>query len=151
LIVGYQNAHAYFAEVFMPQTVLVSAAKIWCYARFAGEFMCRNIRTLSNFQPSATQEEVIASALQFVRKVSGFNKPSKANEESFNRAVEQVSAAVHELLHSIVTQVPPRDRQVEAAKARARSQQRFGHVHPHSHSHSHAGADHAHPVGNVVH
>ena len=87
--------------------------------------MCRNIRTLHNFKPPATHEEIHASALQFVRKLSGFARPSKANEPAFNRAVEQVAHAAHELLHSLVTNAPPRDREVEAAKARARSAERF--------------------------
>ena len=87
--------------------------------------MCRNIKTLHNFKPPATEEEIRASSLQFVRKLSGFSKPSKANEEAFNRAVEQVAQAAHELLDSLVTNAPPRDREVEAAKARARTAERF--------------------------
>ena len=87
--------------------------------------MCRNIKTLHNFKPPATEEEIRASSLQFVRKLSGFSKPSKANEEAFNRAVEQVVQAATELLDSLVTTAPPRDREVEAAKARARSAERF--------------------------
>jgi hypothetical protein len=87
--------------------------------------MCRNIKTLHNFKPPATDEEIRASSLQFVRKLSGFNKPSKANEEAFNRAVEEVARAAHNLLDSLVTTAPPRDRAVEAAKARARSAERF--------------------------
>ena len=88
--------------------------------------MCRNIKTLHNFKPPATEEEIRASSLQFVRKLSGFTKPSKANEEAFNRAVEQVAQAATELLDSLVTTAPPRDRETEAAKARARSAERFG-------------------------
>jgi hypothetical protein len=88
--------------------------------------MCRNIKTLHNFKPPATQEEIHASALQFVRKLSGFTRPSKANEPAFNRAVEQVAMAAHELLRSLVTTAPPRDREVEAAKARARAAERYG-------------------------
>ena len=88
--------------------------------------MCRNIKTLFNFEPPATEEEVRASALQFVRKLSGFNRPSHANEEAFNRAVEAVSHAARELIDSLVTTAPPRDREIEAAKARARSAARFG-------------------------
>lgn len=88
--------------------------------------MCRNIKTLHNFKPPATDEEIRASSLQFVRKLSGFTKPSKTNEVAFNRAVEQVTLAAHELLASLVTNSPPRDREVEAAKARARSAERFG-------------------------
>ena len=87
--------------------------------------MCRNIRTLYNFKPPATEAEIRASSLQFVRKLSGFNKPSKANEAAFNRAVDEVAKAAHELLHSLVTTAEPRDREVEAAKARARSAERY--------------------------
>ena len=87
--------------------------------------MCRNIRTLHNFAPAATHEEIRASAIQFVRKVSGFNRPSKANEAAFELAIERVSDATHDLLHALVTHAPPRDRGVEAAKARQRSQLRF--------------------------
>lgn len=87
--------------------------------------MCRAIKTLHNFKPPATEQEIRASSLQFVRKLSGFTKPSKANEEAFNRAVEQVAQAAHELLDSLVTTAPPRDRETEAAKARARSAERF--------------------------
>jgi hypothetical protein len=87
--------------------------------------MCRSIKTLHNFEPPATHEEIHASALQFVRKLSGFTRPSKANEAAFNRAVEQVSQAAHELLHSLVTNAPPRDRETEAAKAKARAADRF--------------------------
>ena len=81
---------------------------------------------LHNFKPPATEEEIRASSIQFVRKLSGFTKPSKANEEAFNRAVEQVTQAARDLLDSLVTTAPPRDREVEAAKARARSAERFG-------------------------
>jgi hypothetical protein len=88
--------------------------------------MCRNIKTLHNFQPPATHEEIRASALQFVRKLSGSTKPSKANELAFMQAVEQVTAAAHTLLHSLVTTAPPRDREVEASRARAKSAIRFG-------------------------
>ena len=87
--------------------------------------MCRNIKTLHNFKPPATEAEIRASSLQFVRKLSGFNKPSKANEAAFNRAVDQVAQAAHDLLDSLVTTAPARDREVEAAKARARSAERF--------------------------
>ena len=87
--------------------------------------MCRNIKTLHNFKPPATDEEIRASSLQFVRKLSGFTKPSKANEAAFTRAVEQVAAAAHQLLDSLVTNAPPRDREVEATKARARTAERF--------------------------
>jgi hypothetical protein len=88
--------------------------------------MCRNIRTLYNFEPPATDDEIRASALQFVRKLSGFTRPSKTNEAAFNRAVDAVTEAAHELLASLVTTAPPRDRAHEAAKARARSAARFG-------------------------
>ena len=87
--------------------------------------MCRNIRTLHNFAPPASDEEIRASALQFVRKLSGFTRPSKANEAAFERAVEQVSAAARELLDGLVSNAPPRDRVVEAARARARSAERY--------------------------
>jgi hypothetical protein len=87
--------------------------------------MCRNIKTLHNFKPPATDEEIRASSLQFVRKLSGFTKPSKTNEQVFDHAVEQVAAAAHELLRSLVTNAPPRDREVEATKARARMMERF--------------------------
>jgi hypothetical protein len=88
--------------------------------------MCRNIKTLYNFSPPATEDEVRASAQQFVRKLSGFAHPSKANEAAFNRAVDQVAKAAEVLLGSLVTMAPPRDREVEAAKLRARSAMRFG-------------------------
>jgi hypothetical protein len=88
--------------------------------------MCRNIRTLFNFAPPASEEEIRASALQFVRKLSGFTAPSQANEAAFNRAIDEVSDAARRLLHSLTTASPPRDREVEAVKARARARQRFG-------------------------
>jgi hypothetical protein len=88
--------------------------------------MCRAIKTLHNFSPAATQDEIRASSLQFVRKLSGFTKPSKANEAVFNRAVDDVAHAAHHLLESLVTNAPPRDRAVEAAKVRERSAKRFG-------------------------
>ena len=87
--------------------------------------MCRNIRTLHNFEPPATDEEIHASALQYVRKVSGSTKPSQANVEAFDRAVDQVAQATEILLDSLVTSAPPKDREVEAAKRRARAEQRF--------------------------
>ena len=87
--------------------------------------MCRNIRTLFNFEPPATDDEIRASALQFVRKLSGFTRPSKANQEAFDRAVDQVTGAAHELLGALVSNAPPRDREVEAAKARARAAERY--------------------------
>jgi hypothetical protein len=87
--------------------------------------MCRNIRTLHNFDPPATDEEVRASAIQYVRKISGFSKPSKANEAAFEEAIETVTAASTKLLAELTTSAPPKDREVEAAKARARSAQRY--------------------------
>jgi hypothetical protein len=88
--------------------------------------MCRNIRILFNFSPSATDEEVRASAIQFVRKVSGFNKPSLANQEAFDRAIDEVARAARKLLDALTTTAPPKDRDAEAAKARQRAEQRFG-------------------------
>ncbi len=89
--------------------------------------MCRNIRTLFNFEPPATEEEIRASALQFVRKLSGFAQPSRANEAAFSRAVDEVSDAARRLLQSLQTSSPVKNREVEAMKARARSQERFAH------------------------
>jgi hypothetical protein len=87
--------------------------------------MCRNIRTLYNFDPPASDEEIRAAALQYVRKISGFNKPSRANEEAFERALDAVAAASAQLLSELETNAPAKDREVEAAKARARSAQRY--------------------------
>ena len=87
--------------------------------------MCRNIQTLYNFEPAASEEEVHAAALQYVRKISGFTKPSKANEEAFNRAVDEVAHASMHLLAELVTNAPPKDRDVEAARRRARAEKRF--------------------------
>jgi hypothetical protein len=87
--------------------------------------MCRNIKTLHNFTPPATDEEIRASSLQFVRKLSGFSKPSRANEPAFNRAVDEVKRAARTLLDALVTNAPPRDREAEAAKARAKGAARF--------------------------
>jgi hypothetical protein len=87
--------------------------------------VCRNIRTLHNFEPPATDEEIRASALQYVRKVSGYNKPSKANAEAFEHAIDEVTRVTTELLDALVTSAPPKDREVEAAKARARSAERY--------------------------
>ena len=87
--------------------------------------MCRNIRPLYNFEPHATQEEVRDAALQYVRKVSGFSKPARANEEAFERAVDAIADATMQLIGDLVTAAPPKDREVEAAKARARSEQRY--------------------------
>src|SRR3977135_26072 len=102
--------------------------------------MCRNIKTLHNFMPPATEGEVRASSLQFVRELSRFTKPSKANEEAFDRAVEGVTRVAQELLQSLTKQAPPRDREVEAAKAKERAAQRFGsqpHTHADGHTHTH--------------
>ena len=88
--------------------------------------MCRNIKTLFNFEPPATEEEIRAASLQFVRKLSGFNKPSRANEAAFNRAIDRVAAVADELLDSLQTEAEPRDREIEAARARARAAERFG-------------------------
>ena len=88
--------------------------------------MCRNIKTLFNFEPPVTDDELRASALQFVRKLSGVAKPAKANEVAFNLAVDETTAAARKLMESLVTNAPPRDRQVEAARARQRSAERFG-------------------------
>jgi hypothetical protein len=90
--------------------------------------MCRNIKTLANFEPPATSDEIRASALQFVRKLSGMNRPSRANQEAFDRAVDDVTAVAHQLIQSIETSAPPRNREEERRKAQERSQQRFGSV-----------------------
>jgi hypothetical protein len=87
--------------------------------------MCRNIRTLYNYEPHATEEEIRASALQYVRKISGFTKPSQANAEAFEQAVDAISETSAQLLDALVTSAPPKDREVEAAKARARAAERF--------------------------
>jgi hypothetical protein len=87
--------------------------------------MCRNIRPLFNFDPPVTEDEVRAASLQFVRKISGFTKPSKTNEAAFDGAIDEVSAAAQRLLDALVTNAPPRDREVEAAKAKARAAERF--------------------------
>jgi hypothetical protein len=94
--------------------------------RSEGSAMCRNIRTLFNYSPSATDDEVRAASLQFVRKISGFTRPSLANQAAFDRAVEEVSDAARRLLEGLTTAAPPRDREVEAARARLRAAQRFG-------------------------
>ena len=87
--------------------------------------MCRNIRTLYNFEPAATDDEIEAAALQYVRKISGFTKPSQANEEAFNRAVAEVAHISRHLMEDLVTKAPPKDREVEAEKARARAAKRY--------------------------
>ncbi|HLW52335.1 MAG TPA: DUF2277 domain-containing protein [Candidatus Angelobacter sp.] len=88
--------------------------------------MCRNIKTLFNFDPPVTDEEVRSASLQFVRKISGFNKPSKANEDPFNRAIDEVAEVASRLLHALQTTAPPRNREEEAARAKARAAERFG-------------------------
>jgi len=88
--------------------------------------MCRSIKTLYNFEPPATEQEIRAAALQFVRKLSGFNVPSKANEAAFNRAVDEITHAAHHLLESLVSNAPPRNRETEVLKAKARSAKRYG-------------------------
>ena len=90
------------------------------------KFMCRNIKTLFNFEPPATDEEIRAASLQFVRKLSGFNKPSSTNEVAFDRAVEEIAVVARRLIDSLVTTAQPRDREIEAERARARSAERFG-------------------------
>src|SRR5207237_3565679 len=106
--------------------------------------MCRNIKTLHNFNPPATSEEIRASSLQFVRKLCGFTKPSRANEDPFNRAVDEVAHVAHHLLESLVTNAPPRDREVQRMKARTRWEKRFGAtnsaVDP-AHTHHYASAE----------
>ena len=87
--------------------------------------MCRNIRTLHNFEPAATDEEIHSAAVQYVRKVSGYNKPSQANAEAFDRAIDEVAVATTRLLDALVTAAPPKDREVEAAKRRARAAERY--------------------------
>ena len=99
--------------------------------------MCRSIKPLFNFEPPATDDEIRAAALQFVRKISGFTRPSQANEEAFHRGVEQVTTAARALLFSLVTAAQPRDREVEAEKAHQRALQRFGSASPHHHHHRH--------------
>jgi hypothetical protein len=106
-----------------------ASIRSWSSSRTADDpilcFMCRNIRTLHNFEPPATEDEVHASALQYVRKVSGFTKPSQANAEAFDRAVHEVAHATRHLLDALVTNAPPKDREVEAEKRRARSRERY--------------------------
>ena len=88
--------------------------------------MCRNIKTLYNFAPSATEDEIYAASLQYVRKVSGFNKPSQINEDAFNQAVEEISKSTQKLLNTLNTKAVPRNREIEAERARARNEKRFG-------------------------
>lgn len=100
--------------------------------------MCRNIKTLFNFDSPATEEEIHGAALQFVRKLSGFHTPSHINEHAFNKAIDDVAIVARELLGSLVTDAPPHNREVEAAKARARAERRFGTgTHSHNHPHDH--------------
>lgn len=101
-----------------------NVGKLYCWI-FGDKTMCRNIKVLYNFEPPVTEDEVYAAALQFVRKVSGFNKPSKTNEAAFNAAIEEIAAAAGKLLASLETTAPPRSREAEAIKAKARSAQRF--------------------------
>jgi len=104
--------------------------------------MCRNIKTLFNFDPPATEEEIRAASEQFVRKLSGFTHPSQANEAAFNQAVDEVAVVAQKLLNALVTQAEPRNREVEAARAHERAIKRFGdHSHDHDHDHEH---DHTH-------
>ena len=110
-------ANARFA--FLPSTLMPSGR-----AGYAGA-MCRNIRTLHNFDPPASEEEIRASAVQYVRKISGFTKPSRANEEAFNAAIDAVTAASTTLLAQLTTNAPPKNREAEAAKARARAAERY--------------------------
>jgi hypothetical protein len=110
----------------LPRPVAVPQACAFCDEIPEDKKMCRNIKTLFNFEPPATEQEIRASALQFVRKLSGFNKPSHGNAQAFDRAVEEVSAAARRLLTSLHTHAPTRDREVEAEKARERSKLRFG-------------------------
>jgi hypothetical protein len=109
---------------------ITSAVRPWTrlppHRRARETIMCRNIKTLFNFEPPATHAEIHASALQFVRKLSGFNSPSQANAEAFNRAVSEVSDSARRLLASLQTQAPARDREIETAKAKERSRARFG-------------------------
>jgi len=115
----------------MDSTLLTTASAVKSF------FMCRAIKTLHNFSPPATNVEIRASSLQFVRKLSGFTKPSKANEDAFNRAVDEVAHAAHHLLESLVSNAPPRDRETEALKAKARSAKRFGAVAVATNGHHH--------------
>lgn len=115
-------------RLYFGRAKVKSVVRCWCLVSGrpqVGSLMCRNIRTLHNFKPPATAEEIRASSLQFVRKLSGFNRPSKANEIAFARAVDRVAHAAHELLDSLVTNAPPRDREIEAVKARAKAANRF--------------------------
>jgi hypothetical protein len=106
--------------------LIASRSISWQLQEFSrGKIMCRSIKTLHNFKPPATDEDIRAASLQFVRKLSGFTRPSKANELVFDRAVEEITQAAQALLASLVTNAPPRDREIEAAKARARAAERF--------------------------
>jgi hypothetical protein len=120
--------------VFAPPDAVVDKNKslLIRVIRGAGFGMCRNIKTLYNFSPPATDDEIRASSLQFVRKLCGFTKPSRANEDAFNRAVDDVAHVAHHLLESLVTNAPPRNREIEATKARTRSAKWFGAVHVHN-------------------
>jgi hypothetical protein len=111
--------------VALSATLLSDGSVVLIAFRYSVMVMCRNIRTLHNFEPPASREEAHDAALQYVRKISGSTKPSKANEAAFNRAVEAVTAATTRLLDELVTAAPPKNREAEAAKARARSAQRY--------------------------
>jgi hypothetical protein len=113
-------------KVLLSAEILGRSAAFSDVRRRRRKHMCRNIKTLFNFEPPATEDEIQASALQFVRKLSGFNKPSQANVEAFDRAVAEVSASARRLLTSLHTQAPARDRETEAEKAKERSRLRFG-------------------------
>jgi len=115
------GTHNHRSNIQLPDTIKCFPT----YLRSAGYFCTNNSKTDYNFKPPATDEEIRASAIQFVRKLSGFNRPSQANEAAFNRAVDAVTEAAHDLLASLVTTAPPRDRAVEAAKARTRSAARY--------------------------
>src|SRR5437763_1530837 len=120
------SEHLVARGVVRPDLQPHPAGRLNCSSWKGKTFMCRNIRTLFNFDPPATDEEVQAASLQFVRKICGFAKPSKANAEAFDRAVDEVSRIAQDLLAELVTTADPRDRNVEAARARARAAERFG-------------------------
>src|SRR4051794_26101319 len=124
-VIGADSARATAATARVA-AVAVANRRVRDMRRLYAAGMCRNIRTLHNFEPPATPEEFQAPALQYVSKISGTTKPSQANQEIFDRAVEEVVAAPHRLLDGLVTAAPPRDREVEAAKARERAAKRYG-------------------------
>jgi hypothetical protein len=108
------------------KVVVVDSGRAWNFSRLRSFSMCRNIKILFNFDPPVTDDEIRAASLQFVRKISGFNKPSKANEEAFLGAVDEVAGISSRLLRSLETNAPPKNREEEAAKAKARAAERFG-------------------------